>query len=280
MKSAAKVFIWIGMIIGAVFIYPLVVGILALKRINTAQNKEELQVFGILVTLFCSLLGGIFMLCIKDEELKNNPIVIVANHRQSSKFQKICTFTGLILLLALSIAYLILSISVNNNITRYGTSDIFIQFLAILPIILLLIVIFIIYLINHFKFTKSNLILLLIFTCYDFVLIFISALDKLELSRVFYSGYVFDNVMYMCSSTLWIIFALACLIFGLSVTLLILNWLEFKRNNSINNNLISNSLHEKLKYEIQDAEKLFVENVITKEEYEQIRKTIISKYYK
>ena len=72
MKSAAKVFIWIGMIIQFFLIYPLVIGIIALKQIKKAQTRADLKGIGIIVTLFCSLLGGIFMLCIEDDEFQKS----------------------------------------------------------------------------------------------------------------------------------------------------------------------------------------------------------------
>ncbi len=69
MKTAAKVFIWIGMILGAIWIVPLVIGILSLVKLSQAKSKAELQILGILSVIFCSVLGGVFMLCIKEEEL-------------------------------------------------------------------------------------------------------------------------------------------------------------------------------------------------------------------
>lgn len=72
MKTAAKVFLVIGCISGAIAIFPLVVGILAIKKLNTATKKEELTTMGVLALLFCNVLGGIFMLCIKDEDLAEN----------------------------------------------------------------------------------------------------------------------------------------------------------------------------------------------------------------
>ena len=42
MKQAAKIFIIIGMIVGAIAIIPLVVGIIALKKLKTAQTKNDL----------------------------------------------------------------------------------------------------------------------------------------------------------------------------------------------------------------------------------------------
>lgn len=68
MKTAAKVFIIIGMIVGAIGILPLVIGGLTLSKMKKATSRDELTVWGVLSLLFCSLLGGIFLLCTKDED--------------------------------------------------------------------------------------------------------------------------------------------------------------------------------------------------------------------
>lgn len=65
MKTAAKVFIIIGMITGCVAILPLIFGIIALKKMKTEKPSTGLSVC---VLLFCSLLGGVFLLCSKPEE--------------------------------------------------------------------------------------------------------------------------------------------------------------------------------------------------------------------
>lgn len=72
MKTAAKVFIILSMICTFWLIVPLVVGIIALKKMNTAKTKSELTGIAICTLLLCNLLGGIFMLCISDEELAQN----------------------------------------------------------------------------------------------------------------------------------------------------------------------------------------------------------------
>lgn len=69
MKTAAKVFIIIGMIIGFWMILPIIFGALSLGKINTATQKSELVGLGICTLIFCSVLGGIFMLCIPEEQL-------------------------------------------------------------------------------------------------------------------------------------------------------------------------------------------------------------------
>jgi len=65
MKTAAKVFIIIGMIVGFWTILPLIFGIIALKKMKTEKPSTGLSVC---VLLFCNVLGGIFLLCSKPEE--------------------------------------------------------------------------------------------------------------------------------------------------------------------------------------------------------------------
>ena len=72
MKTAAKVFILLSMVFGFWVILPLIFGGMALGKLKTATTKSELTTSAVLVLLFCSLLGGIFMLCISEEELAAN----------------------------------------------------------------------------------------------------------------------------------------------------------------------------------------------------------------
>ena len=67
MKTAAKVFIIIGMIVGCWYILPIIFGAIALKKLKKAKCKDDLGVATCVLTLiFCSLLGGIFLLCLND----------------------------------------------------------------------------------------------------------------------------------------------------------------------------------------------------------------------
>lgn len=70
MKTAAKVFIILGMVFGFWMIVPLIVGIIALNKLNNAKSKSELTVVAICTLLFVNLIAGILMLCINDEQLK------------------------------------------------------------------------------------------------------------------------------------------------------------------------------------------------------------------
>ena len=68
MKTAAKVFTIIGMVVGAMAIYPIVIGWLCLKKMDEAQSKSDLTTMAILNLLFCSMPGGILMLLIDEKE--------------------------------------------------------------------------------------------------------------------------------------------------------------------------------------------------------------------
>lgn len=72
MKTAAKVFIVIGMIVQGILIVPIIVGAIALKKLNTATTKSELTGIGVATLLFCNLIGGILLLCMSDEDLQKS----------------------------------------------------------------------------------------------------------------------------------------------------------------------------------------------------------------
>jgi Sec-independent protein secretion pathway component TatC len=71
MKTAAKVFIIIGMIAGFWTILPLIFGFIALKKLNTATCKADVSVgVSVLTILFVNVIGGILMLCLKDSDFQ------------------------------------------------------------------------------------------------------------------------------------------------------------------------------------------------------------------
>ena len=57
------------MILGCWTILPLIFGGIALSKMGKATKKSNLTVCAILNLLFCSLIGGILMLCISDADL-------------------------------------------------------------------------------------------------------------------------------------------------------------------------------------------------------------------
>jgi len=65
MKTAAKVFIIIGMIFQFWWIVPLIVGIIALNKMKTEKPSVGLS---IVVLLFCNTIAGILLLVAKDSD--------------------------------------------------------------------------------------------------------------------------------------------------------------------------------------------------------------------
>ena len=100
MKNAAKILLYIGIglfgLIGFIYFilsfcgipasllflifvaYAICIGIIlliyTLRRIDTAKNKKDLQVWGIVILIFSNLVAGILILLIDDEELNGKAI--------------------------------------------------------------------------------------------------------------------------------------------------------------------------------------------------------------
>ncbi len=65
MKTAAKVFIIIGMVVQFWMILPLIFGFIALNKMKAEKPSTGLCVC---VLLFCNLIAGIILLCSKPED--------------------------------------------------------------------------------------------------------------------------------------------------------------------------------------------------------------------
>lgn len=72
MKRTAKVFIILGMIFSFYLVYPVILGFFCLEKIDNAKSASDLKNWGILSMIFVSIIGGIFVLCLKDEHLLEN----------------------------------------------------------------------------------------------------------------------------------------------------------------------------------------------------------------
>ena len=73
MKTAAKVFNILSMIFGFFLIYPLVLGIIANKKLNECKDIKTIHNWGIVVLLFVNLISGIIMLVMKEDDLYDSP---------------------------------------------------------------------------------------------------------------------------------------------------------------------------------------------------------------
>ena len=70
MLKAARVLIIIAMVFTWYTIISLVIGIIALKKMDEANNKDDLLAMSILTLLFCSTISGILMLIASDKDLE------------------------------------------------------------------------------------------------------------------------------------------------------------------------------------------------------------------
>jgi hypothetical protein len=68
-------------------IVPMIVGIIALENLKTATSKKDLTTIGILTLIFSSLVGGILMLCLTDDDLKDNKVLI--NDTKNNNIQEL-----------------------------------------------------------------------------------------------------------------------------------------------------------------------------------------------
>ena len=95
MKDITRVFIIAGMILGGWLIFPLIVGCVVLSKFENAKDIKELKIISIICLLFCSLVGGILMLSLTNEELRsdnvNNNSKIVNNKKETiNKIDCLC----------------------------------------------------------------------------------------------------------------------------------------------------------------------------------------------
>jgi hypothetical protein len=68
----ANILIGVLIAIGVLLITSEVIGGLALHKLKVAKSKNELTVISVFTLLFCTLIGGILMLCIPEEEISGS----------------------------------------------------------------------------------------------------------------------------------------------------------------------------------------------------------------
>ncbi len=71
MKKITKILIIIGMALEWFLIYPVVLGICAIKKLESAKFKSDLVSWSIITLVFVSPVAGILMLTLRDEDLSD-----------------------------------------------------------------------------------------------------------------------------------------------------------------------------------------------------------------
>lgn len=291
MKQAAKVFIWMGMIIQFYLIYPVVIGIFALRKIEETTEKNELQTLGVLTMLFCSLLGGIFMLCIKDEDLifDNENTIIIKKEKvkmieeveeKTMDTQKFKTFTqiGLYLLCALLLICEVFCIIPISKYWGYA----YIPLIFNLCQIALFVPIIIMYFSNKQRLSLSTIILLSFFT----VISIVSQVMALQTNYEYAYSIGVSHMLYGEGWEYWVVFGISCITTILSLSILVVNLENIiatskkEQINKTNKPQTKQIVTSKMEIELTEAVRLYENKLVTEEEYNKIRASIIAKYYK
>ena len=69
MKKITKILIIVGMVVSWFLIYPVVLGICAIKKLETAKFKNDLVGWAVITLVFVNPVAGILMLTLRDEDL-------------------------------------------------------------------------------------------------------------------------------------------------------------------------------------------------------------------
>ena len=87
MKTAAKVFLIIGIVFTFYLIYPIVLGVIACKKLEESKDIKEIHNWGIVCLFLVSIIGGIIMLVMKEEDLYDSPEEAAAAKAQQAAGQ-------------------------------------------------------------------------------------------------------------------------------------------------------------------------------------------------
>ena len=266
MKSAAKAFIWIAMILTFYLIFPIVVGVCALKKIDAATTKEDLTTMGIMTLIFCSMIGGIFMLCIDNNELAQNAStgsvryekVVVDNAKDNSKAFRVAHLVILISLVVVSLLMFVFACL--GWFSDFGpTLSMSLTFAFVIASFALTLIIGFIYYENKFKNNKWTIILTGLFFALTVCIIIFSIFAA-------FGHWAF-----------WVVFGLACYLVPsalLELILVLVEKIKLKPQKIIKQKVVVS----KLEQELTEAKRLFDKGVITEEEYKKMRETIIAKH--
>ncbi len=73
MKSIIKGLLIVSMVCGAIYIVPVVLGIMAYKKLDEATCAEDIKTWAIITLICVSPLAGILMLIMKPEDFTSEP---------------------------------------------------------------------------------------------------------------------------------------------------------------------------------------------------------------
>lgn len=285
MKTAAKVFIWIGIILQGIFVFPIIVGFFALKKINN-ESPASYKEFAILVCFFCSLLGGIFMLCLDDgtENTESGACKkaviarikkqheIIENEKQARARKKL--YFGVILQISLLVLNFVLVIVCVEN-SSLGRIDVAYALLVSMLHVMLAVLIAIVCL--FFVRSKTFTVITNALMCCYALAVLVELLTSVASN--YREGYE-NGLKYWSFGEEWecaVIFAISLVTFIVTVAMLLIS--IFSKQSDVSIVTHKTSAANNLELEIAEAQRMQGAGVITDAEFKNIRKNIIESYY-
>lgn len=313
MKTAIKVFIWIGIVSTFYLIFPIFVGLDALKKLEQATTKEELQTPAILTLLFCNSIAGILMLCIDENELIQAETSSVLAVEKSVEEKEILTEAQVVLpeidkklnknTIALMITNLVLifvivicTVVPNSNYTDLYGATVGPLVVSILQFIYMLAILIIYFACKkHYNMACLILSVMLLVLTFTQIIVSFAGYDNTtdmvsytirEQKYSYYYGYYYDWTTkyrneYVFPAEYIVSGVAAIIVFALTLTNIILNKNQYvvKRVKK-NKTTTAKPQVSKLEMELNEIKRLLDTNVIDEIEYQQMRSAILSKYVK
>ena len=144
--------------------------------------------------------------------------------------------------------------------------------------IVLFVPILILYFKNNQRLSKTNTILLLVFSAIAIALVIFSAVTNYCLAYdCTYTGSYHHNHIYGEAWEFWVVFGLSIAILTISLGIAILNFTTKQLNSPTKP---QKSTTSNVEMELNEAKRLFDIGIITEAEYSTIRSSIIGKYFK
>lgn len=270
MKKTAKVFIWIGIVCQFFLIYPIIVGILSLQKLEEARKKDEILTIGIFTLLFCNLIAGIIMLTMTDRDLVQHSAVKSMKDVSHISYSP---FSLLHKIMSLSILGVVLMSYIFSMIPLIHFADAFIPFILNFVLIVASILLIII----AFSKKKNNKLFALV-SCgiigLSIATITLSILHCCGLALI--DGSPFDmpdlDILIGCIVCSGIIMIMAGILFFTS--------LKNKQNIIIEKEEVREpTSNYGIEAELEEVKSLFEKGLLNEEDYDLAKREIIKKYY-
>lgn len=286
MKTAAKVFIWIGIILQGIMVYPIIIGFFALKKIEN-ESPASYKEFAIIVCLFCSLLGGIFMLCLdggaqvaENGECKKVVRARTKKQREIKETEKQARarktlYFGVILQICLLVLNFVLVMVCFEN-SLLDRIDVAYSLLVSMLHVMLAALVAIICLF-FIKSKTFNVIANALLSCYALA-VFVELLTSVASN--YREGYDEFGLKFWSFGEEWecaVIFAISLITLIVTVAMLVISMCSKQSEVSVVTN--KTTVANNLELEIAEAQRMQSAGVITDAEFKDIRKKIIESYY-